>query len=116
MKSLGEEKQGKRRSRTFGTGLELFGTAQTRKGKKQEETRRRMNSYSTHNDVTSLEFCCCSRKNKKKRRKQRARDRGSLIARLGIAEPALNEPRNLTSTSPQPQRHLKNNIKNHNKK
>jgi hypothetical protein len=37
MKSLGEEKQGKRRSRSFGTGLELFGTAQTRKGKKQEK-------------------------------------------------------------------------------
>jgi hypothetical protein len=63
MKSLGEEKQGKRRSRTFGTGLELFGTAQTRKGRKREESRRIMNSYSTHNDVTALEFCCCSRKN-----------------------------------------------------
>jgi hypothetical protein len=44
MKSLGEEKQGKRRSRTFGTGLEFFGTAPTRKGKKQKESRRRMNS------------------------------------------------------------------------
>jgi hypothetical protein len=39
-----------------------------------------------------------------------------LIARLGIAKRALNEPRNLTSTSPQPLRRLKNNIKNHNKK
>jgi hypothetical protein len=69
-----------------------------------------MDSYSTHNDVTALEFCC-RRKNKQKRRKQRAR----LDTRLGIAERALNDPRNLTSTTLQPQRQLKNNIKNDNK-
>jgi hypothetical protein len=38
--------------------------------------------------------------------------RGRAVA----TERALNQPRNLTSTTLQPQRHLKNNIKNHNKK
>jgi hypothetical protein len=33
-----------------------FGTAQTRKGSKREESRSTMNSYSTHNDVNALEL------------------------------------------------------------
>jgi hypothetical protein len=61
-----------------------------------------MNSYSTHNDFTAVEFCCCRRKNKKKRRKQRVRRKrqgSSQTPGLGIAERALNDPRNLTSTN-----------------
>jgi hypothetical protein len=41
---------------------------------------------------------------------------GAVGTRLGIAERALNQPRNLTSTTLQQQRHLKNNIENHKKK
>jgi hypothetical protein len=68
-----------------------------------------MNSSSTHNDVTALEFCCCCRRKTKKKRRR-------AVAQLGIAERALDEPRNLTSTSLQPPRHLNSNIKNHNNK
>jgi hypothetical protein len=63
-----------------------FGTAQTRKGRKREANRRTMNSYSTHNDVTALEFCCCRRKNKKERKKERARR-----VRQGFAEARLTK-------------------------
>jgi hypothetical protein len=58
----GIDETGKGTSRTFGT-------ASTRKGRKQEERRRIMSSFSTDNDVTALEFGCCTRKNKKKRRR-----------------------------------------------
>jgi hypothetical protein len=45
-----------------------------------------MNSYATHDDVAALEFCCYRWKN-------------SSGTPLGIAERALNDPRNLTSTN-----------------
>jgi hypothetical protein len=77
MKSSEEEEEETKHGRASieqGKGMsKTFGTAQTRKGTKREESRRIMNSYSTHNDVTALEICCCRRKNKKKRRKQMAR-------------------------------------------
>jgi hypothetical protein len=67
MKTLAAEEEtktgqsvNKRRSRSFGT-------VQATKERKREESRRIMNSYSTHNDVTALEFCCFTRKNKKTR-------------------------------------------------
>jgi hypothetical protein len=40
----------------------------------------------------------------------------SFIGPREIAERALNKPRNLTSTTPQLQQHLKINIQNQNKK
>jgi hypothetical protein len=63
----------KERSRTFGT-------SEPREARKGEESRRTMNSYSTHNDVTALEFCWCRKKTRKRGEKSGrvVSDRGSL--------------------------------------
>jgi hypothetical protein len=55
-----------------------------------------MNSYSTHNDVTALEFGCCRSK------KQEEAEKTAGAPGVAIAEPVLNEPRNPTSTPLQP--------------
>jgi hypothetical protein len=55
-----------------------------------------MNSYSTHNDVAALEFGCCRSK------KQEEAEKTAGAPGVAIAEPALNEPRNPTSTPLQP--------------
>jgi hypothetical protein len=90
----GVDETGKGTSRTFGT-------ASNREGRKQEERRRIMSSFSTDNDVTALEFGCCTRKNKKKRRRAVAT---GLALQLADQRRALNEPRNLTSTTATPQK------------
>jgi hypothetical protein len=107
MKSLEEEetKTGHGVDETGKGTSRTFGTASTRKGRKQEERRRIMSSLSTDNDVTALEFGCCTRKNKKKRRRAVAT---GLALQLADQRRALNEPRNLTSTTATPKkRYLK---------
>jgi hypothetical protein len=58
-----------------------------------------MNSYLTHNDVTALEFCCCGGEKQENSGRAGSNRGASFGTRLGIAERALNDPRNLTSTN-----------------
>jgi hypothetical protein len=51
-----------------------------------------------------------------KQKQEEAEKRAGASLATGFRLGALDEARNLTSTTPQLQRHLKNNIKNHNKK
>jgi hypothetical protein len=70
-----------------------------------------MNSYSTHNDVTALYFCCCRRQ--KQQEEEKPAGAPEAAGGFGIAERALNDPRNLTSTNHDTS---KRTSKNHNTK
>jgi hypothetical protein len=107
-----EGKLGQRRQNRETEGLEP--SVQFEQGKEQSENKAEEQRTHTELIMTLLLWSFVVVEGKTRRSGESSGRAGSDGS--GIAERALNKPRNLTSTTPQLPRHLKNNSKKHNKK